>query len=205
MYKVFYNERTVFFIDDFQKYFDKYDGLFYKFKDKPQLSHVLDLFNGVPGFSDLYICHKDLEFVFSEYRSLFTLVEAAGGLVFAPDETVLFIKRRGLWDLPKGKLELNEKIEMAALREVEEECGVTNLIIADLIEITYHTYQLTNKNILKKTYWYKMKVREKGRLVPQTKEDITEAKWIKPSKIGKITQNTFPSIIEVLTKGGVIK
>ncbi len=205
MYKVFYNERTVFFIDDFQKYFDKNDGLFYKFKDKPQLSHVLDLFTGVPGFSDLYIYHKDLEFVFREYSSLFTLIEAAGGLVFAPDNTVLFIKRRGLWDLPKGKLEHNEKTEMAALREVEEECGVTNLMISDLIEITYHTYQLNNKNILKKTYWYKMNVEHKGQLVPQTKEDITEAKWIKPSKIDKITQNTFPSIIEVLKKGDVLK
>lgn len=205
MYKVFYNERTVFFIDDFHKYFDKNDGLFYKFKDKPQLSHVLDLFTGVPGFSDLYIYHKDLEFVFNEYSSLFTLIEAAGGLVFAPDETVLFIKRRGLWDLPKGKLERNEKTEMAALREVEEECGVTNLMISDLIEITYHTYQLNNKNILKKTYWYKMSVEHKGKLVPQTKEDITEAKWIRPNKIDKITQNTFPSIIEVLKKGDVLK
>jgi ADP-ribose pyrophosphatase YjhB (NUDIX family) len=205
MYKVFYNERTVFFIDDFQKCFDKNDGLFYKFKDKTQLSHVLDLFNGVPGFSNLFIYHSDIEFVFSEYCSLFTLIEAAGGLVFAPDDTVLCIKRRGLWDLPKGKLEPNEKTEMAALREVEEECGVANLMISNLIEITYHTYQLSNKNILKKTYWYKMNVEHKGRTVPQTKEDITEAKWINPGKIDKITQNTFPSIIEVLKKGDVIK
>jgi len=35
---------------------------------------------------------------------------------------------------------------------------------------------------------------------PQTEEDITEVKWIKSNHISEITNNTYPSIIEVLKK-----
>jgi len=204
MYKVFYNERTVFFIDDFQKYFDSNDGLFYKFKDRTQLGYLLELFNDVPGFKNLFIFHTDIEFAFKEFSSLFSIIEAAGGLVFGSNDNVLVIKRRGLWDLPKGKLEQKEIPEVAAIREVEEECGLSNLRLSNLIETTYHTYQLNNKSILKRTFWYEMSHKGNEKPVPQTKEDITEAKWIHKNKISEITQNTFPSIIEVLKKGGVL-
>lgn len=51
-------------------------------------------------------------------------VRAAGGIVTAPDGTMLLIRRNGRWDLPKGKVEAGETLLQAALREVEEETGI---------------------------------------------------------------------------------
>ena len=37
------------------------------------------------------------------------------------------IQRLGDWDLPKGKVEKREGVEAAAVREVQEECGLVTL------------------------------------------------------------------------------
>ncbi|MFT4602413.1 MAG: 8-oxo-dGTP pyrophosphatase MutT (NUDIX family), partial [Arenicella sp.] len=54
----------------------------------------------------------------SEFEN-FKFIEAAGGLVEFKGK-FLFIKRNGLWDIPKGKLEKGESIEEGAVREIEE-------------------------------------------------------------------------------------
>lgn len=51
-------------------------------------------------------------------------VRAAGGIVTAPDGTMLLILRNGRWDLAKGKVEPGETLLQAALREVQEETGI---------------------------------------------------------------------------------
>ena len=55
---------------------------------------------------------------------------AAGGVVFRIEHevvSILLIFRNGVWDLPKGKLEKGESIEMCASREVSEETGTLSL------------------------------------------------------------------------------
>ena len=39
-------------------------------------------------------------------------------------DAYLFILRNVVWDIPKGKLEKGETPELAAVREIEEECGL---------------------------------------------------------------------------------
>ncbi len=53
---------------------------------------------------------------------------------------VLFMFRRGKWDLPKGKLDPGETLEACALREVEEETGVGQLELKNFLLVTEHTY-----------------------------------------------------------------
>ncbi|MEI6184694.1 MAG: NUDIX domain-containing protein, partial [Bacteroidota bacterium] len=43
------------------------------------------------------------------------VIIAAGGIVTNPDNDILFIFRRGKWDLPKGKLDEGESIEQCAV------------------------------------------------------------------------------------------
>ena len=86
------------------------------------------------------------------------------------------IFRNGKWDLPKGNWRLDEDIMDCAKREVEEECGVNNLRIVSQLQNTYHTYDINQESILKRTYWFKMTTDYSDKLVPQIKEGITEVR-----------------------------
>ena len=112
---------------------------------------------------------------------------------------ILFIFRRGKWDLPKGKIDEGETPEQAALREVGEECGLKELELGALIATTFHTYLLKDKRILKKTFWYEMSSDSKVELVPQTEEDIEKVAWMTEGQIkSAVFSNTYPSVKSVL-------
>ncbi len=56
----------------------------------------------------LYITHPDPGFIREEFKSCFRLIRAAGGVVRNIRGEIMIIKRHGLWDLPKGKMEPDE-------------------------------------------------------------------------------------------------
>ena len=124
----------------------------------------------------------------------YTLIEAAGGLVYNSDKQILMIFRNGKWDLPKGKKERKETIDQCALREVEEECGVNNLTIINQLKITYHVYQINDKNILKKTFWFKMFTNSNKKLTPQISEGIIKAEWVSKQNIMQKMKNSYANI-----------
>ena len=111
----------------------------------------------------------------------------------------MFIYRLGKWDLPKGKIEIGEEVEKAALREIEEECGVNKLTINKSLNDTFHIYKFHGKTILKQTYWYDVRTTYQGELVPQLEEDITKVEWLIDDEINtKVMGNTYASIKELL-------
>jgi 8-oxo-dGTP pyrophosphatase MutT (NUDIX family) len=122
---------------------------------------------------------------------------AGGGLVKNEFGEYLVIFRRGRWDLPKGKLDLGETIEACALREVEEETGVTALTLGAYITETYHAYKHRNQWIIKHTSWYHMTAK-KIALIPQVEEDITLAEWRDPILLKDCLSNTYANIEIVL-------
>ena len=72
---------------------------------------------------------NQLESTLNSLCSSLTPINAGGGLVQNQAGEYLLIHRNGLWDLPKGKQEEGEDIALTALREVEEECGISGLLI----------------------------------------------------------------------------
>ncbi len=136
--------------------------------------------------------------LFNEFRKDYKEVRAAGGLVRDKDMRILFIFRRGKWDLPKGKIDKDERKKHAALREVREETGLDQLLIIGRIAKTYHVYTEKNEHILKKTYWYEMAAINPDKLVPQTEEDITDIRWFEADKLEEIYTNTFPLVANLL-------
>ncbi|TAF65972.1 MAG: NUDIX hydrolase [Cytophagales bacterium] len=129
----------------------------------------------------------------------FTILEAAGGVVSAK-EGILLIYRLHKWDLPKGKIEPNENPKIAAIREIEEECGI-KAFIAQKITTTWHYYQQDQVPILKKTYWYLMHPIAEGQtLVPQKEENIQQAIWMKPEEVRTALKNSYLSIAHVIRK-----
>lgn len=129
-----------------------------------------------------------------------TKIVAAGGIVSNDENKILFQFRRGKWDLPKGKLEEGEAIEDCAVREVEEETGLQNIQLGDLIGVTRHFYLEKGKEIEKETHWFEMKVSGDQTLTPQLEEDILELRWVAKDELGDFLQNTFNNIVEIVTK-----
>jgi len=125
-------------------------------------------------------------------------IVAGGGIVENDEKKILFQFRRGKWDLPKGKLEENETIEACALREVEEETGLKDIRIGELVGITHHFYNENGKDIEKETHWFAMKISGAPTLVPQLEEDITELRWVGEEDLKDYLQNTFNNIVEII-------
>ena len=141
---------------------------------------------------------KNTTAIFKKIKDDLTIIKAAGGLVTNAKGEYLFIYRNKKWDLPKGKVEKGEKVKIAAVREVEEECGVKIEKRNDRICKTYHVYEMGGELILKRTSWYHMTVKGSPKLVPQVEEGITEAVWIAPHEIKAKIKNTYALITDVL-------
>jgi len=198
MYKVFFNDRTVYFGDDFSRAFVKHNGLFYKYNNFRELNELIGFFDSLIQINKLYILHEDILMVFEEFKACFTVIEAGGGVVFNTKGEFLVIFRNGTWDLPKGKLEPGENFQRGAEREVEEETGLVGIQLIEPLISTYHTYALKGKKVLKKTKWFEMKYEGEADPVLQAKEGITDYKWVAPGKTGFIRENSYASILDVL-------
>ena len=99
----------------------------------------------------------------------------------------------------KGHIEQNETVENAALREVKEECGLSNRInIVDFFQHTYHVYLFGSDSVLKTTDWYIMKTSSKEKLNPQIEEGISECKWVPIDKLNQYLSQSFISIRELI-------
>ncbi len=203
MYKVFFNDRTVFFTDDFQECLKRNSGLFYKFGNNEAFRELMDAFYDLKEVAEFYLFHQHLDVLWKEFTSSFRLIEAAGGVVKNQDDKVLVMKRRGRWDLPKGKVDEGESFEQTALREVKEECGIKDLTNGKKITETYHTYKIGDEKVLKRTTWFEMQYHGDDAATPEAEEDITEIKWLKPSEMEFVYENTYASIIDVLIEAGL--
>jgi 8-oxo-dGTP pyrophosphatase MutT (NUDIX family) len=129
-------------------------------------------------------------------------IVAAGGLVTNDAGELLLIYRRGFWDLPKGKLDEGETIEACAVREVQEETGLTNVQLGTLTGITYHEYfdVWKQRDVVKETHWFAMHVTGAQQLLPQHEEDIEDIKWVAQKDLMPYLQNTYNNIIEIINK-----
>ena len=149
-----------------------------------------------------YLYHPNGELLLQKFKKKVEVVVAAGGLVRNKKNEILFIKRNGKWDLPKGRVEDNEKIEDAALRETEEETGVKNLEIVRPLKVTYHFFNRNEKLKLKETYWFEMKTDYNGVLKPETTEGIKKAVWKKKKKWDKTLEKAYANIKELFVDEG---
>jgi 8-oxo-dGTP pyrophosphatase MutT (NUDIX family) len=204
MYKVFFRDRTAYLGDDFSAITKKQCGLSYRYRNRTELQEVVDAYFRMEHIGSLHLVHEELDQLVSAFRACFTCIEAGGGVVRNRKDEFLVIERRGVWDLPKGKLQRGEDFEAAALREVEEETGLEGLELLRPIIPTFHTYELSGRKVLKETRWFEM--RSPGRKEPllQSEEGITRYRWVKPGETRFIKKNTYMSILEVLKAGGML-
>ena len=136
-------------------------------------------------------------------------VRAAGGIVHDEAGNMLLIRRNGRWDLPKGKVEPGETLLQAALREVEEETGISvgsGQWIVDSTQVqilptthyplptkTYHIFNLYGGWHLKQTSWFAMTAKKQP-AVPQQEEGITEVVWVAPDEWYRRLQHSYGTL-----------
>ncbi|WP_235295867.1 NUDIX hydrolase [Portibacter marinus] len=202
MYKIYINETPLILISskDFKKQIYPRDHVlaFVYLGKKKALLNYIDNLEKSNNYKAIVVHYEDVEKLFNDFMSLFKIVKAAGGLVTNKKEQILFIYRRGFWDLPKGKLDNGEDYKMAAVREVKEECGLKNLTRGAKLTTTYHVFKnLSKQRILKKTKWYHMTSSD-TKLVAQKEEDIEIAKWRKLGEFlasGDVAYNNINDVL----------
>lgn len=138
----------------------------------------------------------DKDAVETRIKSLYKVVKAAGGVVMSGGR-MLLIFRRGVWDLPKGKLDDGESSKTGAVREVEEETGAV-VSLGEKICTTYHTYTLNGNRILKRTKWYRMTLVDDSKLAPQAEENIEKLAFMEPKQAQVALASSFSSIRHVV-------
>ena len=197
MYKVFI-ENTSLHIVESKDFLPKDVLVIFEGDIETVKGSLFQLLKSVDNHLPIYIVSSSPESTFSKLFEDYECIEAAGGIVKRKD-SFLFIKRNGKWDIPKGKLEKGENSEVAAVREIQEKCGISGHIIEKIIGITYHTYEYKRKPVIKKTYWYELKYNGIKQTLPQVEEGITKVKWFKVNEISKVKKCTYLSILEVIS------
>lgn len=195
MYKIYINESVIMLTESVPARVENFieiqpDGFDFKqFYNRAKLETVANTYLLLtPNFKNL----------FKQIKNSLKIIKAAGGLVSNEENKYLFIFRKQKWDLPKGKIENGEKTKIAAVREVEEECGIKVTQSGEKICKTYHIYEMDGQTILKKTSWFWMRADNQIELVPQLEEDITDARWLAPGDFVLVKQNTYPLIRDVI-------
>lgn len=168
--------------------------------DDADVSAMLDGMQA-PNTSAGVFLHHSANALLRAFKQKMKVIEAGGGLVYNDGGALLLIFRNGKWDLPKGKVDEGEAMDAAALREVQEETGLSKLQLIEPLTITYHTYYQSGGLILKESHWFLMQSLKEQELVPQVEEGIEKCEWVKPDALGPYLENTHPSIVEVLQAG----
>ena len=189
MYKVFVNDIPIILSTE-KEIGSEYTSI--PIKEAKIKKLIQQIEDGKLFYVNLY--HKKEKKLLKHLRRKLKTIVAGGGMVYNGNKEILFIKRKGRWDLPKGKAENGEKIEWTAMREVEEETGVKDLQIVRFLQVTYHILKRGGEYKLKETHWFEMHTDYDGELVPEEDEEITKVKWKNFEKSQKALRKSYENI-----------
>jgi mutator protein MutT len=108
-------------------------------------------------------------------------------------------RERLLWSLPKGHIEAGETPEQAAIREVQEETGITSEITKSIGVIDFW-FMAGGKRIHKTVHHFIFK-EVSGELTPQITE-VDEVSWFPLSEI--VGRLAYPDEKKLIAKSGEI-
>ena len=203
MHKIYFEKRCLLICPPDEQVLTNPNAVLVNINEGSQVHDLINMFEVSDSLGLVYIPSEDTERTYRLICDEFKEVNAGGGLVRNRRGDYLLIKRNGLWDLPKGHQEDGEDIQVTALREVEEETGIPQLELGQLICVTDHCYRRNDIWHLKHTWWYEMLYCEPTDLTPQKEEDISKAACVAKSSLPAFLTNTFPSIQEVFKEAKV--
>lgn len=196
-YKVFLNEKSIQFTPSAKITLRKPPDGESIFANEQEVNKWLDDFEK-SNANEVIFDETNVESAFHNFRKNLININAAGGVVIRGN-TLLFIFRNGKWDLPKGKIEKKETPEIAALREVQEECGIQGHEIVKELPSTYHVYRSPYKKnfgkwIFKETFWFAMNYSGEDNGIPELDENITKLRWFNTNNLDEVLANTYGNL-----------
>ena len=203
MHKIYFEKRAIIICTPDDQALSDPNVILFRLGESLDIHSLIDMVEYSDSLYRICIPTDDIEATYKKVCAEFLEVNAGGGLVSNRRGDFLLISRSGLWDLPKGHQDPGEDISVTALREVQEETGIDELELRDLICITDHCYKRNGIWHLKHTWWYDMLYTNPTDLTPQREEDIAKAAWVAKSSLPPYLLNTYPSILEVFREAKV--
>ncbi len=204
MYKIYINETPLYLINKKKLVnfdYDKATHLVASYRGKAKhLLNYIDLLEKTNRYEGVILHSNNDEKLIADFESQYKILEAAGGIVENDEGKTLMIFRLGYWDMAKGKIEKEETKEEAAIREVQEETGLQQIKLGDLLHTTRHTYKnRKGKRVIKVSYWFEMWTKDKA-LTPQIEEDIEQAIWVDLEAFLSVERVIYANILEVIDR-----
>lgn len=204
-YKVFINDKWIFFGDFTPPEKNSKDVISLMDPTADVVANLAAMIKTGSFEDNIVLQHsKGIADVFAFFKKQFLCLEAAGGIVLQNHKRVLMIKRFGKWDFPKGKIETGETAREAAVREVEEETGASDLSILKSLPESYHIYRYGNQWVIKKNHWFLMQTDYRGPLKPQTEESIEQAVWVPRMEVSNFLRNSYASLQNMVAHSGLL-
>ena len=203
MHKIYFEKRCILICCPDDQILSDPNIIRFSLGDTSDIHRLVNMVEASSTLDRVCIATDDIDGTYKAICAEFLEVNAGGGLVSNRRGDYLLISRNGMWDLPKGHQDPGEDIAVTALREVQEETGILDLEMRDLICVTDHCYRRNDIWHLKHTWWYDMLHTDPADLTPQTEEDITKAAWVAKSSLPPYLLNTYPSIIEVFREARI--
>jgi 8-oxo-dGTP pyrophosphatase MutT (NUDIX family) len=200
MYKIFFYDRVLVICNNWTTCCSQPNAIIYKVMKISEIKNIIKQFQKNRDMTELWLFTENPEETMNEVVSLYTLIEAGGGIVHNTRGELLLIFRHECWDLPKGKCEPGETIAETALREVGEECGISDLTLFNLLAHSYHIYKDKETFFLKKTHWFSMQYNGHAPLVLQEAEGIKQAQWVTVTHLPEYFPGMFSSIVDLLRR-----
>jgi 8-oxo-dGTP pyrophosphatase MutT (NUDIX family) len=102
---------------------------------------------------------------------------SAGGLVVEGSRILLISTQEGRrWQLPKGHIERGESPEQAAVREIEEETGVSGRVIAPLPGVEYWFVEKGRRRVHKRVDYFLLSY-VSGSVADFDAHEVSGAEW----------------------------
>lgn len=199
MYKIFYEQRALIFpnIEEKDLIVDATSTQLETYEVE-KIHNFLRQWLVVSFQDDVVIDKVSPEVLSAALCRTFRMAPAAGGVVLC-DRQFAAIERHGIPDLPKGHIEKGEDAATAAIREVEEETGLTGLKIVRQLPSSWHCYLFEDEWRLKQTSWFLMTATDASQTAPQLEEDITEVTFLGEYDLEWFLKNTYRSIAATLS------
>jgi 8-oxo-dGTP pyrophosphatase MutT (NUDIX family) len=120
--------------------------------------------------------------------------ESCGAVIYHGKEYLLLHYDAGHWDFPKGNREPGETSKETAIREIEEETGITNLKFDDFKKKIHYVYRHGRDTIFKTVTFFLAESKEKKVVLSREHQGF---EWL--SYENALDRLTYENAREVLT------